>query len=145
MTLIKYRPTNKGFFPRTFSTLLDDFFNESLMNASGASDFIPQTDVAETDKSYEINVCVPGMGKENIKVDVQDGMLTISGERKFEEEKKDKTFHSIESRYGAFNRSFRLPENIDKNKIDAEYTNGVLTITIPKDEKKLEKKGIQIK
>lgn len=145
MTLTKYRPTNGGLFPRTFSSLLDDFFNETLSSASKVSDFVPHTDIAETDGNYEIRVSVPGMTRENISVEVHDGLLTVSGERKFEEEKKEKTFHSIESRYGAFNRSFRLPENTDQDRIEAEYKNGILTIVIPKDEKKATKKGIEIK
>ena len=145
MALTKYRPTNGGLFPRTFSSLLDDFFNETLSSASKVSEFVPHTDIAETDGNYEVLISVPGMTRENISVDVHDGLLTVSGERKFEEEKKKKTFHSIESRYGAFHRSFRLPDNVDRNRIEAEYKNGILTVIIPKDEQKTTKKTIEIK
>jgi HSP20 family protein len=84
------------------------------------------------------------MNKEDFVIDVKDNFLTISGERKFTQEKKDVNFHSIETQYGTFSRSFGLPENVDASKISATYVNGILVITIPKDEKKTLKTTIKV-
>jgi HSP20 family protein len=98
----------------------------------------------EAEKAFEIHVAVPGMNKEDFKLDLNDSLLTISGERKFTKEKKDNSFHSIETQYGSFSRSFTLPENVDANNISAKYVNGILEITVPKDEKKTLKTTIKV-
>jgi HSP20 family protein len=89
-------------------------------------------------------VAVPGMNKEDFKLDLNDNLLTISGERKFTKEQKENNFHSIETQYGTFSRSFSLPENVDSSKINAKYVNGILEITVPKDEKKILKTTIKV-
>lgn len=133
MSIIRYNADD--FVPTSFSNLVDRFFNESLTR-SGGSSFVPKVDILEKDQAYELHVAVPGMNKEDFKIDLKDNYLTISGERKFTNEKKDKNFHSVETQYGAFSRSFSLPENVDGTKINAKYNNGILELTIPKDEKK---------
>jgi HSP20 family protein len=75
---------------------------------------------------------------------LNDNYLTISGERKFNREKKEDNFYSMETQYGSFSRSFSLPENVDANKISAKYVNGILEVTIPKDEKKTLKTTIKV-
>jgi len=87
---------------------------------------------------------VPGVNKEDFKIDLHDSYLTISGERKISEEKKEKNFRSIETQYGSFSRSFSLPENVAADKINAKYNNGILELTIPKDEKKQLKQTIKV-
>lgn len=141
MSLIRYNTND--FTPTSFSTLVDRFFNDSITR-SGGSTFVPKTDVVETATAYEVHLAVPGLNKEDINLEVNDSSLTISGERKFQNEKKEKNFHSIETHYGSFSRSFTLPENVDASKINARYNNGILEVTIPKDEKKVLKQTIKV-
>jgi HSP20 family protein len=141
MSIIRYNPAD--FVPTTFSTLVDRFFNESLAR-TGGSTFSPRVDIVETEKAFEVHVAVPGMNKEDFKVEINDNFLTVSGERKFTNEKKEKNYHSIETQYGSFSRSFTLPDNADGTKINAKYNNGILELTIPKDEKKMLKQTIKV-
>jgi HSP20 family protein len=139
MSLIRYNRLR----PAVFGNLFDDLMNESF-SGGAQMDFSPRVDVAETEKSYEIMVHLPGVKKDEVNIELENDMLTISGERKFENEKKEKNFHSVESYYGKFSRSFRLPETVNAEKIDARQVDGILTITLPKDEKKVGKKLIKI-
>jgi len=97
-----------------------------------AVDFVPAVNTREADDAYYIEVDLPGVKKEDISIDVNDNVLTISGERKVEEERKDEEFYRIESVYGTFERSFTLPEDVDPDKIEAEAKDGVLIVKIPK-------------
>jgi HSP20 family protein len=145
MSLIKYNSVLNDYVPTTFSNLIDRFFNETVSRTGGSAySFVPRVDIVESDKAFEVHVAVPGMNKEDFVIDVKDNFLTISGERKFTQEKKDVNFHSIETQYGTFSRSFGLPENVDASKISATYVNGILVITIPKDEKKTLKTTIKV-
>ena len=141
MSIIRYNPSD--FVPSTFSNLVDRFFNESIAR-NGGSVFSPKVDVIENENSYEVHLAVPGVSKDDFKVEVNDNYLTVSGERKFTNEKKDKNYHSVETQYGSFSRSFTLPENVDGTKINAKYNNGILELTIPKDEKKVLKQTIKV-
>ncbi len=141
MSIIRYNAND--FVPATFSNLIDKFFNESLAK-SGGSSFVPKVDVIENDTQYEIHVAVPGVNKDDFKIDLHDNYLTISGDRKVTEDKKEKNFRSIETQYGSFSRSFSLPENVAADKINAKYNNGILELTIPKDEKKQLKQTIKV-
>ena len=114
------------------------------MVRNGGSVFSPKVDVIENENSYEVHLAVPGVSKEDFKIDLNDNTLTISGERKFTNEKKEKNYHSVETQYGSFRRSFSLPENIDGTKISAKYNNGILELVIPKDEKKALKQTIKV-
>ena len=145
MSLVRYNSALNDFVPTTFSNLVDRFFNESLSRSGGAAySFVPRVDIVEEEKSYEIQVAAPGLNKEDFKLDLNDNYLTVSGERKFTKEQKQKNFHSIETQYGTFSRSFSLPENVDATKITAKYVNGILEISIPKDEKKVLKTTIAV-
>jgi HSP20 family protein len=129
----------------SFSSMLDRFFNDSLNSRSMMSNFTPHVDTCETDKGYEIEVSLPGLKKDEINIDFQEGRLTISGERRFSDEKKDKKYHMIESQYGSFSRSFYLPDTVNPEGIDADFEDGVLKITVPKDTRKTMKHQIKIK
>jgi HSP20 family protein len=99
------------------------------------ADWAPNVDITETDSAYLIKGEIPGVNKEDVKVSIEDGMITMSGERKQEKEEKDKKFHRIERSYGSFMRSFRLPDNVDESAIKAEFKDGMLNVTLPKSTK----------
>jgi len=144
MSIIRYNTANE-FAPTSFSNLIDRFFNESIARSGGSSySFVPKVDVLENEKAFLVHVAVPGVSKEDFKIDLNDNYLTISGERKFKNEKKDHNFHSVETQYGSFSRSFSLPENADAANISAQYNNGILEISVPKDEKKILKTTIKV-
>ena len=104
---------------------------EAIMLAEWA----PVVDITEDEKEYLIKAELPEMKKEDVKVTVENGVLTISGERKFEKEEKKKKYHRIERGYGTFVRSFTLPDDADASKVKAEFKNGLLTVHLPKSEK----------
>ncbi|MFN8887369.1 MAG: Hsp20/alpha crystallin family protein [Cyclobacteriaceae bacterium] len=142
MSIIRYNAND--FVPTSFSNLVDRFFNDSMVRAGGST-FVPKVDVLENEQAFEIHFAVPGLNKEDFNIELKDNYLTVSGERKFSNEKKDKNYHSIETSYGSFSRAFSLPENADASKINAKYDRGILELTIPKDEKKELKQIIHIK
>ena len=134
-----------AYMPQSFSSMLDRFFNDSVNNRSKVADFTPHVDTCETETGYEIDLTLPGLKKEEINIEFQEGRLTISGERKFRNENKDKRYHQIESQYGSFSRSFVLPQNVDPAAINAEFQDGILRVNVPKDKQKVMKHHIQIK
>lgn len=145
MSLIKYNTQLNDYVPASFSNLIDRFFSDSLARSGGSAySFVPKVDIYENEKSFELHVAVPGMKKEDFKLDLKDNFLTVSGERKFSRENKDNNFHSVETQYGSFSRSFSLPENVDGSKITAKYVEGILEVTLPKDEKKILKTTIKV-
>lgn len=141
MSIIRYHAND--FVPTSFSSMIDRFFNDSLAR-SGGSAFVPKVDVIEDEKTYQLHVAAPGLTKDDFNIEVNDNYLTVRGERKFVDEKKEKNYHSIETQFGAFERTFTLPENVDTGKINASYNNGILEVTIPKDEKKALKTTIKV-
>jgi HSP20 family protein len=143
MILVKNPSEVKDFMPKSFTDIIDNLFNESL-NATAVK-FLPRADVAESDTSYEINLALPGVKKEEIKIDFQDGKLIVSGDRKLEKEGTQKKYHAIETQYGSFIRAFQFPGKVNQEGIEAEYINGILEIRIPKEEKKISKTSIQVK
>lgn len=145
MSIVRYNTVLNDFVPTTFSHLVDRFFNESTGRSGGSAySFVPKVDIIETEKSFEIQLAVPGMKKEDFKIDLNESRLSISGERKFTRQADEKHFRSIETQYGAFRREFLLPENIDVDKIEAKYDAGILELIVPKDEKKLLKTTIKV-
>jgi len=120
---------------------MDEFFNDAV-NARRDS-FVPSIDVSETENQFMITAELPGMKKEDINISLENGRLSISGERSFENEEKGKTYHRVETQYGSFNRSFQLPDNVSEESITATYEDGLLNITIDKSEDKV-KKQIEI-
>jgi HSP20 family protein len=107
-------------------------------------DWAPRVDIAETDKAFEIKVEIPEVNKEDVKVTVHNGVLTVQGERKLEKEEKGKKFHRVERFYGSFTRSFTLPDNVDESKISASFKDGVLNLQIQKTEE-AKPKSIEVK
>jgi HSP20 family protein len=121
---------------------MDDMLNRfpsmferwARLSASGEKgvEWAPSADISETDQEYLIRASLPAVKKEDVRVTVEDGMLTVSGERRQQDQSKDERFHKIESFYGSFSRSFSLPEGTDPAAIRAESKDGVLTIHVPK-------------
>jgi HSP20 family protein len=105
---------------------------ESAEEEIPTNDFVPAVNTRENDKSYVVELDLPGVKKDDIEITVEDNILTISGERKFKNESKDNDYYKTESVYGTFSRSFTLPEKVDSENISAEMTNGVLEVVIPK-------------
>src|SRR5436309_8641460 len=97
--------------------------------------WLPLVDITEDDKEYLIKAELPELRKDDVKVTVEGGVLTISGERKFEKEEKDKRYHRIERSYGSFLRSFSVPDDADDTKVNAEFKDGVLFVHLQKNEK----------
>ena len=114
-------------------------------NNEGVTAFVPTVNTREGEFAYHVDVDLPGVKKEDIKVDLNKGILTISGERKTKEEIKQEDYYKIETYFGKFSRSFTLPDNVDIENIEAKSDNGVLEIVIPKLKDDLSKKSIEIK
>jgi HSP20 family protein len=110
------------------SSLLNDVERQSLANV----DWSPSVDVAETAEEYVVKAELPEVRKEDVKINVEGGVLRITGERKQEKDEKNKRFHRIERFHGTFLRSFGLPDSIDESKVSAEFKDGLLTIRLPK-------------
>jgi HSP20 family protein len=100
--------------------------------SGNGEEWAPSADISETEQEYLIRAALPGVKKEDVEVTFEDGMLTLSGERRQQEELKDEKFHKIESFYGNFSRSFALPDAINAEGIRAESKEGVLTVHVPK-------------
>jgi len=118
--------------------------NGESKEAISVTEWSPLVDITEDDKEYLVKAEIPEMKKEDIKINVHDDVLTVSGDRKYEKEEKGKKFHRVERAYGSFMRSFALPENADGSKINAEYKDGVLKVHLPKSEQ-AKKKTVEVK
>lgn len=140
MLTTKSKPEFSGV---TLSNLFDKLLHEPVVRNSGGA-FLPAADIAETEKSYEILLAAPGMKKEDFRINLEDNYLTVEGERVFPEADKGKTWHKVQTHFGSFSRSFYLPEYSDASGIKASYSEGILTITIPKDETKALKASIPV-
>ena len=145
MALIRWEPFGSADFGFNRMPSLFGRWRSPLENdLEAAREWLPSTDISETDKEYLIKAELPEVKKEDVKVNVEDGVLTISGERKFEKEEKDKKYHRIERSYGSFMRSFSLPDGADSTRINAEFKDGVLRVHLPKNEK-AKTKSIEVK
>ena len=117
--------------PYTLSNWLDEVFEDAFNWTEGT--FVPELNVYETPKMFEVTVELPGMKKEDFEINVDTNVLTISGERRAHNgEENDRRYHRVESRFGRFSRSLPLPNVLDIDQIEAKYENGVLAISIPK-------------
>ena len=134
MTLVRWSDPFREF------AQLQDRINRVFSNTYGQSDdglmtsgtWAPPVDIYQTgDHEVVLKAELPDMTREDIDITVDNGTLTIRGEKKFSNEVKEESFHRIERRYGAFSRSFALPQTVDTGKVGAEYKNGVLTVRLP--------------
>ena len=136
MNLIKYRPN------MLFNTIFDDSFGSFPRQLYFG--FEPKVDVTASEKDYTISFELPGVKKDAVKISLESGLLTVEGEKKYFEEDKSSDSWRQERRYGAFKRSFRLGDGVDQKKISAEFSDGILEITVSKSKDSV-RKEIEIK
>lgn len=134
MTLVKFNPAkNSSSVSPWFTDVFESVFNDAHLTDRLPSR-VPAINVAETDADFQIELAAPGLKKEDFKISLEKNVLSISAEKKNENNEEGKKFSKREFSYASFTRSFNLPESIDHNKIDAAYTDGVLKLTITKKE-----------
>ncbi len=134
MALVRWRPLRdfldiRDEIDRIFDTFLPTRFEAEY---PAATTWVPRVDIAETDNEVVVTTELPGVDRKDVKLSIEDNVLTISGEKKQEKETKDKNYHCVERRYGAFRRSFTLPARIQADKVKASFKDGILTINLPK-------------
>jgi HSP20 family protein len=146
MTLVRWDPFREL---EDMSERLNRVFSRPSLRNSGkenltVADWMPTVDISEIEGEYLIKAELPEVRKEDVKVTVENGVLTLQGERRQEKEEKGKRFHRVERSYGSFVRSFTLPESVDESSVKAEYKDGVLNLHLPKSEK-VKPKAIDVK
>ncbi len=146
MTLVRWDPFREL---EDMSERLNRVFTRPALRAAGkealtVADWMPTVDISESDGEYLIKAELPEVKKEDVKVTVENGVLTLQGERRQEKEEKGKKYHRVERSYGSFIRSFTLPESVDEAGVRAEYKDGVLNLHLPKSEK-VKPKAIDVK
>lgn len=120
---------------RDMDRLWDSFFEGGhRKRGEEAGEWLPSLDVSETKNDLVVKAELPGMDPKEIDISLSEGVLTIKGERKQEKEEKEENYHLIERSYGSFTRSFRLPREVQSEKISTSYTDGGLKVTLPKSE-----------
>ena len=132
MALIRWQPRDTFSVNREIDNLINQVWGDQGNPNTQA--WYPKVDIAEDENQFVLHAELPGMNREDIQVSLEDGVLTISGERKFETKKEDKNYLHRERSYGSFTRSFRMGKNVQVDKIAAAYKDGVLTMTLPKAE-----------
>ncbi|WP_303310287.1 Hsp20/alpha crystallin family protein [Hymenobacter sp. BT730] len=133
--------------PRAFNTVLNELLREGLQpQDKPTASFVPQADILESEQGFELHLALPGVAKEDVKIDFQEGRLVISGERKAPEATENAPkFRRVETSFGTFSRTFRLPDTVDVTGIDAQLTDGVLRVALPFDSKKVTKHQIEVR
>jgi HSP20 family protein len=122
---------------------MDRLFNDFMKPLRADFDFYPRVDAYETDDKVVLELEIPGVQKDELKITVEDGVLKISGEKKTERDEKGRNYRIVERSFGKFERAFIIPDYVDVQKISAKYNNGVLTLEMPK--KKEEKPALEVK
>ena len=143
MTLVKSNKSG-NLFPSVFSDFFDNdrfFSNQWFEKASN----VPAVNIKETDAEFDVELAAPGFKKGDLKVDIDNNVLTISAEKKEEKEEENKRFTRKEFSYSSFSRSFTLPQSVNADKIDAKYNDGILKLIIPKKEEAKAKAKKEIK
>ena len=145
MTLVKWTPRRKSIFEDMDSIVRNAFNDDWNFPARDLRQWTPEVDVEEKDNHYIITADIPGLTKNDIKVNITDDILTISGERKTVNDSEKAHYHYRERQYGSFSRSFNLPETVKEDDVSASFKNGILEITLPKHEEVLpEEREIKI-
>jgi HSP20 family protein len=145
MAIIRRDPRGFGIwnFRDEMDKLFDNFFG-AKESETGLTNWFPHTDIEEDKEKFALKMDVPGLKKDDIRITIEENMLTISGDRKIDREEKKSNYHRIERVSGTFSRSFSLPRNVKSDHIEANYDNGVLEIYLPKVEE-AKPKEVEIK
>ena len=140
VSLIKWDPFRElSTFPGRFGRLLEKDWERAM----STTEWNPSVDIFENDNDIVVKVEVPGMNAKDIDVRIENNVLMLKGERKFEKETKEENYHRVEREYGSFSRAFTLPTAVKEDKVMAEYKDGILKITLPKKEE-VKPKSIKI-
>ena len=130
---------------RQINRMFDNLFRgEAPESADLPSIWNPSVDIAERESEYVVKVELPGVSKDDVRITLEDALLTIRGEKKQEKESKEASYHRMERSYGSFQRSFTLPASVKADKIEASYRDGILTVTLPKADE-ARRKQIEVK
>jgi HSP20 family protein len=145
MTLVKFNDGNKSVAAPVFNDIFESFFNDSFFSDRMISR-VPAVNISETEGEYRIELAAPGLKKEDFKISLDRNLLNISAERKSEHHEENKKYNKREYSYSSFVRSFALPDSADDAHIEAEYTDGVLNVSVAKkEEAKMAARQIVIK
>jgi len=123
--------TRRSFRPFYMPNIFDDDFLPMLSNRTSS---MPSVNIREDEKNYNLDLAVPGINKDDLKIDINEDVLTISSENKVEKEENKDGYKRKEFSYSSFCRSFYIPENVNRDKIEANYKDGVLSVSLPKQE-----------
>ncbi len=137
MRMIRCQPINR---PATWNNGMNRFFNEfahgpfghANEEASAGSDWNPAVNILEKEDNIIITADLPGLKTEDVEVTIENAVLTLKGERNFDEAAEGETYHRLERSYGSFERSFKVPNSVDPKKIEARFVNGEMTVNLPK-------------
>jgi HSP20 family protein len=122
--------------PEPFTREIDRVFDAFFGQSEQARRWVPPVDLVEAEDHFVLKADLPGLSESDVKIEVQDGALTISGERSSEHEQHERGWYRIERSFGSFNRSLTLPDGVDADRIEASFSNGVLEVRIPKPEER---------
>ena len=138
MALIRFEPSRRGgelySLQREFNRLFGTVFDSQTGAATPARRWVPAIDVVEEDERYALRADLPGLTEDDVRIEVEDGVLTISGERRSSSEERKEGYYRLERSSGSFSRSVRLPQGVAAEAIEASFANGVLEVSIPKPE-----------
>jgi HSP20 family protein len=145
MTLVKFNNGQKNAVNPWFSDVFDSLINDSIVNDRFVTK-TPAVNIAETENEFHIELAVPGLKKEDFKINIDKNVLSVSAEKKAEDVEQGKKYSKREYTYNSFVRSFTLPESADQGKIAAEYTDGILKLNVTKkEEAKFQTREIAVK
>ncbi len=148
MTLVRWQPERDLLWnvQRDISRVFDEMWNRPVSGRRNEGAWYPEVDIEEQSDAFVVNMDVPGMDREELKVTMENNTLVIRGERKQERTEEKQSVHIAERQYGTFQRAFSLPQSVDSSKIRASYKEGVLEITLPKaEEARLREISIDVK
>ena len=135
MTRILTRPrSDAAFFPKFMGNFFEDMNQDARASQTTHQSYVPRVDISEDASNIYVHAELPGLSKDDVRLTVCEGTLILRGEKKHQEKKEDRNYYRIERRYGEFVRQFTLPENVKEEDVRANFTNGILEITIPKSE-----------
>ena len=133
-SVTRWNPASAYLTREPFSRLFDTFFNDLQGEEVANRGWMPPVDIQETPDAYKLEAELPGLTKDDINITLENNVLRLSGERKFEKDAKKENYHRVERTYGTFTRAFALPQQVNPEGVNAAFENGILTVTVPKAE-----------